>query len=770
MFFRIYLLVYLLCISNLGVTQDYHIELVHNYMETKIGKPAIITPYQSFPAFRINSEIDGYITGEIIFLEKDTIIDSFEKIILQSGERVNINFDNQFSNIGNYRVNFAIESSNNNREEDIYYESFYFTVSNQDQLQPWNSIVVHPDKNGNLRYVPDYRGNHIPDYSPAGYMGGGVELPKVPTEIILEPKPGDDTKRIQEAIDKVSSIKPDNNGFRGAVLLKKGVYEISDFLEIDSGGIVLRGEGTGDYEKLLLDLVNDYSLNEFKNILESVDATLLLATGKKRRTLIRVSGDSGAQPVENTDSEIVDQYVPVGAKSFKVEKPELFDVGDNIIIQRRGNMEWIGEIGMDEITIPDEDGPTYKWEPFNLEFENTITAIEGNMITVENTIFNAIESVWGGGKIYKYEDEGRIEQVGIENIRAISFWKPDKYGSDGTKHAHRFLSFVNAKNSWVKNVVMEHFIAPPGGGALTIDYTSKQITINNSSNLIADDKYYSGPGYRNYRTNIETDVEVARNGFYPAGQAVLVMNCYTLNNRHSFTVTNHVSGPNVFLDCEAENSLATSEPHHRWSAGGLYDNVADNIAFMNRLNIANGHGWGGANYVAWNTQGTLINEQPPTAQNWAIGHKGEIREGRFYDYHGRDGYCEKTGSYLRPRSLYIQQIIDRKGKDVLEKIDFKSMKQKIEDADNKVQNYPNPADNYTVFTIRLENSSKIILSVYSLDGRQLAKMDYGKKNEGYHEIYWQTKDNNGNRLPNGMYIYQFRTTDGKLSNKLIICR
>jgi len=753
-------------------SKQYNINMIHAEMEVEIGKPAIIEPGQSLPTFSIYSKIDNRITCEVIFLEEDTIIKSFKEKKLNAGDNLIIDFDKQFDNIGRYRVNFVIELKENENQKKIEYDSFYFTVLRKNQIPQWNSIIVHPEGEGKLRYIPDYRGNHIPDYSTAGYMGGGVKLPSVPTKIALDPKPGDDTKRIQEAIDEVSSLQPDNRGFRGAVLLKKGIYEISGFLEISNSGVVLRGEGRGDFESLWLDPSYEYDLNEFKNFLKPVNATVLIATGEERRRLIRVRGESGPEIVDQSSSEIIDQYVPVGANSFRVEKPELFDVGDDIIIQRRGNTDWISEIGMDEITRPDdEDSPTYQWDPFDLEFETSITAIDGNIITVEGSVLNAIESIWGGGRIYKYNDEGRIKQAGIENLRAISFWELDQYGSDGTNHADGAIRVVNVKNSWVKNVVMEHFF----NNSISLSRTSSQITIKNSSSLIADDKYYSGEGYRG-RTNIETDVYVSRYGFHIGGQSVLVMNCFGLNYRRTFYVDSWVSGPNVFLDCKAEQSISNSEPHHRWSVGGLYDNVSDDIEFRNRLTHGTGHGWAGANYTAWNTRGRLVNEQPPTAQNWAIGNKGEVTTGSFFKYHGRKGYKENTGIYIRPRSLYIHQLIDRKGENVLDSIDFKPIKPRKpefknnDNDDSKVHNYPNPANFFTVFSFSLETSSNVILTVYSIEGRQLRKVDYGKKEEGYHEIFWPTNDNIGNPLPNGAYIYRFKINGEQFSNKLVISR
>ena len=130
-------------------------------------------------------------------------------------------------------------------------------------------------------------------------------------------------------------------------------------------------------------------------------------------------------------------------------------------------------------------------------------------------------------------------------------------------------------------------------------------------------------------------------------------------NRIAFVFQSRVCGPNVFLECNSTNDYATSEPHHRWSVGGLYDNVHAHMAFQDRQYMGSGHGWAGANYVAWNCEGTLVCQQPPTAQNWAIGFVGKKEKGAF---DRPDGYWESLGQHVEPRSLYLKQLQDRLGK------------------------------------------------------------------------------------------------------------
>src|SRR5215213_5885931 len=82
------------------------------------------------------------------------------------------------------------------------------------------------------------------DFSHAGYRGGGVALPVVPVQESIAPSGGaDDAPAIQAALDAVAA-RPLMGGFRGAILLKPGSYNLGATLNIKASGIVLRGSGS----------------------------------------------------------------------------------------------------------------------------------------------------------------------------------------------------------------------------------------------------------------------------------------------------------------------------------------------------------------------------------------------------------------------------------------------------------------------------------------------------------------------------------------------
>ncbi len=496
------------------------------------------------------------------------------------------------------------------------------------------SALVYPGTDGKLVYKPwNDRGDTVLDFSNCGYGGGGVALPRVPVKITLSPAGGeeDELGRLQSAIEQIAGLPPDANGFRGTLLLKKGKYRLSAPLNIKASGIVLRGEGSEEV------------------------GTLLYGTGRKQYSLIEVDGSGGLEEVKGSMRVITDAYVPVGARTFTVDKPAELKPGDLLIVRRASNDEWIHFIGMDRI-VPRSSDPssTKQWKPFDLNFDRVITKVEGNKVTIDAPIACAIDAKWGGGKMFLASDAGRIEKIGIENLRGECVYDASKKAKEGGKeylndedHANYIVSFSNVKNAWARDLKARYL----GHGIVNMERGSKWITVQDCSSV---DPINIITGGRRYPYNI-------------SGQLCLVQRCYARDARHAFVVGGgQICGPNAFLDCVAENNHATSEPHQRWSVGGLYDNIDAEMAFQDRQWMGSGHGWSGANYVVWNGKGTVVSQQPPTAQNFVIGFAGKKVKGAF---DRPDGWWESAGTPVAPRSLYLQQLQDRLGAQAVKNIE-----------------------------------------------------------------------------------------------------
>jgi hypothetical protein len=475
----------------------------------------------------------------------------------------------------------------------------------------WQSKFVKLNKDGSLKYIPDEKGNTFPDFSLVGYYSGDKTIPDVAVVKTISPKEGNGEETIQSAIDEVAKRTPDKNGFRGAILLKKGSYKISGTVKIETSGIILRGEG-----------------NETK----------LIATDTMQRALINVSGKGSVQEIPNTRTKITDGYVPVGAKLFTVASAQGFKVGDKIIVYRPGTEQWIHDLEMDQI---EERNGTKQWKPaeYNLSFERVITKIEGNKIFIDNPIVLAMESKYGGGEIFKYSFDGRINNVGIENLYCESEYLTDT----SENHSWDAVQIDKIENGWVRNVTAKYFAY----ACVHLDPWAKNISVldcycSDHKSVITGGRRYS---------------------FCNEGQQNLFMNCHAADGRHDFVTQARTCGPNVFYNCDTKRTHADIGPHHRWSSGTLYDNIITDgeINIQDRGNYGSGHGWVGVTQILWNCTAKKVTVQSPwvNGKNYCIGLKGDKVAGRFKDR--PDGEWEgQNKEGLQPVSLYIAQLNSRK--------------------------------------------------------------------------------------------------------------
>ncbi len=87
-----------------------------------------------------------------------------------------------------------------------------------------------------------------------------------------------------------------------------------------------------------------------------------------------------------------------------------------------------------------------------------------------------------------------------------------------------------------------------------------------------------------------------------------------------------------------------------------------------------------------------------------------------------------------------------------------------------VYNYPNPFSHDTQFAFEVTQESEIEISIYTLSGRKIKDLDAGFFTEGYHAIDWDGKDDFGDDIANGAYLYQIKAiTDDKTVTQIKTC-
>jgi hypothetical protein len=280
----------------------------------------------------------------------------------------------------------------------------------------------------------------------------------------------------------------------------------------------------------------------------------------------------------------------------------------------------------------------------------------------------------GGGEVYKVNFDKVGTQSGIEYLRIVSNYDKTVVAENKKTNFINLSSGIvltNLSDSWVRNCTMLHFYK----SAVVIGNDTRNITVRDCKSLEPVGPF--GGGFR-----------------YPflinGGTGHLVYQCYTEDGRHDFVGGSRTLGPSAFVKCVAVRG-GTSEPHHRWGTGYLFDSITTDgeIGAFNRGDSGTGHGWAAANTVIWNANAqsvTVFDPETTGENNFAIGFAGEYKkenfdpvqlwyantragywgtpqEGKYFGYALMgSGHIESPDKPVKPASLFIQQLIDRIGK------------------------------------------------------------------------------------------------------------
>lgn len=93
-------------------------------------------------------------------------------------------------------------------------------------------------------------------------------------------------------------------------------------------------------------------------------------------------------------------------------------------------------------------------------------------------------------------------------------------------------------------------------------------------------------------------------------------------------------------------------------------------------------------------------------------------------------------------------------------------------ADNFVlnQNFPNPFNPTTVISFNMPNDGYVTLSVYNLIGEQVIELVDQYINSGEHSVTWDGRDQFGNEVSGGTYIYNLKSDNFSFTKKMIFLK
>ena len=467
-------------------------------------------------------------------------------------------------------------------------------------------------KDDRITYLNDELGNRILDFSTCGYQASEQDIPSVRNVVFVSWKPGDNTTRIQRAIDYVASLPPDISGFRGAVLLDKGEFSLSGSIRIATSGIVLRGMDK--------------------------ESTILLKKGVDRGSLIYMEGENDL--VIKDTLQVLSNYVPVNTKTLEVALGTSLKKGDRIMVTRPSGKEWIASLGCN-IFGGGISALGWKEGDMDLTWDRVVSDINGNLLTLDAPLTVALDAKYGVSTIMTYQWNGRIENCGVENLTLVSDY--DKHYPKDEDHCWTGISIEAAENCWVRQVNFRHF----AGSAVIVQRTGSKITVEDCIS-----KY-----------PVSEIGGMRRCTFHTLGQQTLFQRCYSEQGIHDFAAGFCAAGPNAFVQCDSYQSLGFSGSIDAWACGLLFDVVnidGHNLTFKNLGQDKNGAGWNTGNSLFWQCTAAEIECYTPAkdAQNRAYGCWAQF---------SGDGEWAQSNNHVQPRSIFYAQLTERLQKECAER-------------------------------------------------------------------------------------------------------
>ncbi len=262
------------------------------------------------------------------------------------------------------------------------------------------------------------------DYSYVGYRMSQQPIPNADVKVYVGWHDGDQSSRIQKAIDYVASLKPDKKtGLRGAILLGKGRFELSEPLRINTSGVVIRGTQKGE--------------------------TFLLKKGVDRGAVVYIEGKA---------NRTITDTIHGNARK-----------GDDVIIVRKSTQKWINLMKCGNFGGGLDLG-YWGWHPgeADLEFTRKIAGVVNGQQTFDAPLPISYDK---DCIMLRYNWSGRIENSGIENITIESDYNKS-YPKD-EDHAWNGVYLANAKDCWVRMINFMHL----SGSAVVIQRSGSQITV-----------------------------------------------------------------------------------------------------------------------------------------------------------------------------------------------------------------------------------------------------------------------------------------------------
>ena len=84
------------------------------------------------------------------------------------------------------------------------------------------------------------------------------------------------------------------------------------------------------------------------------------------------------------------------------------------------------------------------------------------------------------------------------------------------------------------------------------------------------------------------------------------------------------------------------------------------------------------------------------------------------------------------------------------------------------QNFPNPFNPETEISFQIARAERAELAIYNIAGEKIRTLVSGTVPPGNHAVKWDGKDERGQRLASGAYVYRLKIGNLQVSRKMVL--
>ena len=218
--------------------------------------------------------------------------------------------------------------------------------------------------------------------------------------------------------------------------------------------------------------------------------------------------------------------------------------------------------------------------------------------------------------------------------------------------------------------------------------------------------------------------------------------------------------------------------HHSYWGSVMQAGIASGItmweALLNdQVRTLSDTGWVYTDYYlprgAWVNVRTLVDYQSSTVQHFfdglLVATTGIITNIGIYAFTSLR-YYQPSAGIAGDDTLYLDNYIV-KSLSSITSVDDRNSESVVSNYILE-QNYPNPFNPTTTIGYQLPKAGNVELKIFNTLGQEVRTLAGGMESAGYNQVVWNGRDNNGNMVSSGVYVYTIRTNGFVQSRKMIL--